>query len=144
MVNVTGLWRDKNNNCLINVLGIADNDMYADDLRDGVYSAYYFYAKIRVMRGRLHLGDYGVFESVMPKRPWGIEIINRIDVKRGGWAVSDDKMDEIVVEVKVKGPGSGRESVITALESAGIIIRSIEDVTPLPHDGCRPPKPRRV
>jgi len=48
------------------------------------------------------------------------------------------------VEVKVKGPGSGRESAITALQAAGIAVRSIEDVTPLPHDGCRPRKRRRV
>src|SRR6186713_726774 len=44
------------------------------------------------------------------------------------------------VEVRVKGPGSGRESAITALQSAGMTIKSIEDVTPLPHNGCRPPK----
>ena len=48
------------------------------------------------------------------------------------------------VEVRVKGPGSGRESAITALQAAGITIKSIEDVTPLPHNGCRPPKRRRV
>ena len=48
------------------------------------------------------------------------------------------------IEVKVKGPGSGRESAITALESAGLKIKAIEDVTPLPHNGCRPPKKRRV
>ncbi|MCL6501734.1 MAG: 30S ribosomal protein S11 [Pirellulales bacterium] len=48
------------------------------------------------------------------------------------------------VEVKVKGPGSGRESAITALQSAGLNVKSIEDVTPLPHNGCRPPKRRRV
>ena len=48
------------------------------------------------------------------------------------------------VEVKVKGPGSGRESAITALQSAGLTIKSIEDVTPLPHNGCRPKKRRRV
>jgi len=48
------------------------------------------------------------------------------------------------VEVRVKGPGSGRESAITALQAAGIAVRSIEDVTPLPHDGCRPRKRRRV
>jgi small subunit ribosomal protein S11 len=48
------------------------------------------------------------------------------------------------LEVKVKGPGSGRESAITALESSGMSIKSIEDVTPLPHNGCRPPKRRRV
>lgn len=48
------------------------------------------------------------------------------------------------VDVRVKGPGSGRESAITALEAAGLRIKSIEDVTPLPHNGCRPKKKRRV
>lgn len=48
------------------------------------------------------------------------------------------------VEVKVKGPGSGRESAIRALAVAGLHITSIKDVTPLPHNGCRPPKRRRV
>ena len=48
------------------------------------------------------------------------------------------------VEVKVKGPGSGRESAITALQAAGLEVRAIEDVTPLPHNGCRPRKKRRV
>lgn len=48
------------------------------------------------------------------------------------------------VEVKVKGPGSGRESAITALQQAGLSVKSIEDVTPLPHNGCRPKKRRRV
>ncbi len=48
------------------------------------------------------------------------------------------------VEVKVKGPGSGRESAITALQASGLSIKAIEDVTPLPHNGCRPPKKRRV
>ena len=48
------------------------------------------------------------------------------------------------LEVRVKGPGSGRESAITGLQAAGISIKAIEDVTPLPHNGCRPPKKRRV
>ena len=48
------------------------------------------------------------------------------------------------IEVRVKGPGSGRESAITALQAAGLNIKAIEDVTPLPHNGCRPPKKRRV
>jgi len=48
------------------------------------------------------------------------------------------------VEIRVNGPGSGRESAISALQQAGLRIASIEDVTPLPHDGCRPPKRRRV
>ena len=48
------------------------------------------------------------------------------------------------VDVQVKGPGSGRESAIRALAVAGLQITSIKDVTPLPHNGCRPPKRRRV
>jgi small subunit ribosomal protein S11 len=48
------------------------------------------------------------------------------------------------VEVRVSGPGSGRESAIRALAAAGIEVRSIRDVTPIPHNGCRPPKRRRV
>jgi len=48
------------------------------------------------------------------------------------------------LEVRVKGPGAGRESAVTGLQSFGIVIRSIEDVTPLPHNGCRPRKRRRV
>jgi len=48
------------------------------------------------------------------------------------------------VDVLVQGPGSGRESAISALAAAGIQIKSIQDVTPLPHNGCRPPKKRRV
>jgi small subunit ribosomal protein S11 len=48
------------------------------------------------------------------------------------------------VEVYVKGPGSGREAAIRALQSAGLSIMSIRDVTPIPHNGCRPPKRRRV
>ena len=48
------------------------------------------------------------------------------------------------VEVFVKGPGSGRESAIRALQTAGLEITMIKDVTPIPHNGCRPPKRRRV
>ena len=48
------------------------------------------------------------------------------------------------IEIRLNGPGSGRESAITALQDAGLTIRSIEDVTPLPHNGCRPRKKRRV
>jgi small subunit ribosomal protein S11 len=47
-------------------------------------------------------------------------------------------------DIRVKGPGSGRESAIRALQAAGIEIKSIRDVTPIPHNGCRPPKRRRV
>jgi small subunit ribosomal protein S11 len=49
-----------------------------------------------------------------------------------------------VVEVRVSGPGAGRESAVRALATAGIEVRSIKDRTPIPHNGCRPPKKRRV
>lgn len=48
------------------------------------------------------------------------------------------------IEIFVKGPGSGREAAIRALQSAGLYVTSIRDVTPVPHNGCRPPKKRRV
>jgi len=48
------------------------------------------------------------------------------------------------VEVYIKGPGAGRESAIRAIQSAGLHITAIRDVTPIPHNGCRPPKKRRV
>jgi len=48
------------------------------------------------------------------------------------------------LDVRVQGPGSGRESAIQALAAVGLQIKSIQDVTPLPHNGCRPPKKRRV
>jgi len=54
------------------------------------------------------------------------------------------KMGMVEVDVRVSGPGSGRDSAITALVSTGIRVQSIEDVTPLPHNGCRPSKKRRV
>ena len=49
-----------------------------------------------------------------------------------------------VCEVRVKGPGSGRESAVRAINASGIEVRLIRDVTPIPHNGCRPPKRRRV
>ena len=48
------------------------------------------------------------------------------------------------LDVRVKGPGAGRESSIRALQAAGLEVKSIKDVTPIPHNGCRPPKRRRV
>ena len=48
------------------------------------------------------------------------------------------------IEVNVQGPGSGRDSVVRALQSSGLSITMLRDVTPLPHNGCRPPKKRRV
>jgi small subunit ribosomal protein S11 len=66
--------------------------------------------------------------------------------QRAGEAVAEkaSKFGIKEVEVRVKGPGSGRESAITALQAAGLIVRTIQDVTPLPHNGCRPRKKRRV
>jgi len=49
-----------------------------------------------------------------------------------------------VLEVEVKGPGAGRESALRAFQTVGFIVTSIRDVTPIPHNGCRPPKRRRV
>ena len=54
------------------------------------------------------------------------------------------KMGVREVEVQLKGPGAGRESAVRSLQSRGLKIRAIEDVTPLPHNGCRPRKRRRV
>jgi small subunit ribosomal protein S11 len=54
------------------------------------------------------------------------------------------KMGLTEVEVRVKGPGSGRESAISSLQSMGLKVLSIEDITPIPHNGCRPRKKRRV
>ena len=53
-------------------------------------------------------------------------------------------MGLVKVEVRVKGPGSGREAAIRALRAAGLEVSTIMDVTPIPHNGCRPPKKRRV
>ena len=59
---------------------------------------------------------------------------------------AEDAMDRglVTVEVRVKGPGAGREAAIRALRAAGLNISSIMDTTPIPHNGCRPPKRRRV
>jgi small subunit ribosomal protein S11 len=57
-------------------------------------------------------------------------------------AAQDNGMRE--VDIYVKGPGPGREAAIRSLQAAGLVVRSITDVTPIPHNGCRPPKRRRV
>jgi len=57
-------------------------------------------------------------------------------------AAQDNGMREL--DVFVKGPGPGREAAIRSLQAAGLVVRSITDVTPIPHNGCRPPKRRRV
>jgi len=59
-------------------------------------------------------------------------------------AIKAKKLGLTEIEVRVNGPGSGRESAITALQGRGLKILSIEDITPIPHNGCRPRKKRRV
>ena len=59
-----------------------------------------------------------------------------------GRKAQDHGMKEL--DIRVKGPGSGRESALRALQAIGFTIKSIKDITPIPHNGCRPPKRRRV
>jgi small subunit ribosomal protein S11 len=66
----------------------------------------------------------------------------RLASQRAARTAQDSGMQE--VDVIVKGPGPGREAAIRALQASGIQVRSIQDVTPVPHNGCRPPKKRRV
>ena len=60
------------------------------------------------------------------------------------WAAKAQKMGVRDVEVRVRGPGAGRESAVRALAAAGLKVKAIEDRTPIPHNGCRPRKRRRV
>lgn len=62
--------------------------------------------------------------------------------ERAAQVAKENGMKTVLVEVK--GPGSGRESALRALQSVGLVVSSIRDVTPVPHNGCRPPKRRRV
>lgn len=78
------------------------------------------------------------FKGSKKSTPYAAQVVARNAV---------DKAKEYSVEyvdVRVKGPGSGRESAIRALQAAGLKIRSIQDITPIPHNGCRPRKRRRV
>ena len=78
------------------------------------------------------------FKGSRKSTPFAAQIASERAAKK---AVEQGMKD---VDVLVKGPGSGRESAIRALQSAGLHIRSIKDITPIPHNGCRPPKRRRV
>ena len=66
----------------------------------------------------------------------------QIAAEDAGRKAQEHGMKEL--DVRVKGPGSGRESALRALQSIGFIIKKINDITPIPHNGCRPPKRRRV
>jgi len=66
----------------------------------------------------------------------------QVAAERAGKAAQEVGMKSL--EVRVRGPGPGRESAVRSLNSAGFKITNIEDVTPIPHNGCRPPKKRRV
>ncbi|ADU65113.1 30S ribosomal protein S11 [Desulfurispirillum indicum] len=78
------------------------------------------------------------FKGSKKSTPFAAQVAADVAAK----AAVDHGMKE--VEVEVRGPGSGRESSIRALQAAGLRILSIKDVTPIPHNGCRPPKRRRV
>ena len=66
----------------------------------------------------------------------------QIAAEDAGRKAQEHGMKEL--EVRVKGPGSGRESAVRALQSIGFVIKELNDITPIPHNGCRPPKRRRV
>lgn len=66
----------------------------------------------------------------------------QIAAQQAARAAQDNGMREL--DIFVKGPGPGREAAIRSLQAAGLVVRSITDVTPIPHNGCRPPKRRRV
>ena len=72
----------------------------------------------------------------------GTPFAAQLAAQRAGNAARDHGVRQ--VEVRVKGPGSGRESAVRSLQTTGIDVKSIRDVTPIPHNGCRPPKRRRV
>lgn len=67
---------------------------------------------------------------------------SQVAAEEAGRKAQEHGMKEL--EIRLKGPGSGRESVVRGLQSVGFIIKSIVDITPIPHNGCRPPKRRRV
>jgi small subunit ribosomal protein S11 len=66
----------------------------------------------------------------------------QLEAQQAARSAQDNGMREL--DVFIKGPGPGREAAIRALQAAGLVVRSITDVTPIPHNGCRPPKKRRV
>lgn len=78
------------------------------------------------------------FKGAKKSTPYAAGITTEVAIKKA----VDDGLRE--AEVHVKGPGVGREAAIRAIQAAGVQVRLIRDVTPIPHNGCRPPKRRRV
>ena len=78
------------------------------------------------------------FKGSRKGTPYAAQLAARIAARQ---AVSDGLRQ---VEVYIKGPGSGREAAIRTLQASGLIVTGIRDVTPIPHNGCRPPRKRRV
>ena len=91
-------------------------------------------------------GDVLAWESAGTNGYKGSKKSTPFAAQRAAESVADKvtKMGMKEVEVRVKGPGSGRESAVRSLQNSGLEIRSIEDCTPIPHNGCRPRKRRRV
>ena len=91
-------------------------------------------------------GDVVAWDSAGTVKFKGARKSTPFAAQRTAEAVADKclKLGMKEIEVRVKGPGSGRESAIRGLQTAGLAVKAIEDVTPLPHNGCRPRKRRRV
>jgi len=79
------------------------------------------------------------FKGTKKGTPFAAQMAGEMAAKK-----AKDSVGMACVKVLVKGPGSGRETAIRAIQSAGLEVESIKDVTPVPHNGCRPPKRRRV
>ena len=83
-------------------------------------------------------GSQGLFKGSRKSTPYAAQVTAETAAKKA----MEHGMREVAVFVK--GPGSGREAAIRSLQAAGLVVTSITDVTPIPHNGCRPPKRRRV
>ena len=78
------------------------------------------------------------FKGTRKGTPFAAQVAAKVAAEKS----MDQGMRE--VDIRIKGPGGGRESAVRAVQAAGLKVRSIKDVTPIPHNGCRPPKRRRV
>ena len=98
--------------------------------------------KRNIPRGQAHIQATFNNTIITLTDPHGNTVAWASAAQQAARGAQDNGMRE--VDVFVKGPGPGREAAIRALQAAGITVRSITDVTPIPHNGCRPPKKRRV